>query len=326
MSSPEVIYACRWLIRDTFRQSMANYVFWVMLAASAVVIFFCLSVSIENGGPLRHPDDVGYDIGHPKLERPVLPAKGHITLAFGAWSIELPREGPGAVRLILMLLAEWVAGAGGILLALVWTAGFIPEFLQPANATVLLSKPVPRWVLLTGKYLGVLAFAGFQVTVFIVGTWLAFGLRTGVWEDRYLLGIPLLLLQFAAVYSFSVLLAVWTRSTLACVFGSVAFWFLSWGMNYGRHCFLALQSVMPPVHSIFRGLIEAGYWILPKPVDLGMMLDNALGAGDSFFSVAELQKVQKMGEFDWQLSLATSLLFAVVMIVVAARQLAATDY
>ena len=65
---------------------------------------------------------------------------------------------------------------------------------------------------------------------------------------------------------------------------------------------------------------------LPKPVDLGMMLHHALDAGNSFGSMAELQKVQELGAFHPGLSLFTSLLFAVGMIVVAARQLAATDY
>jgi len=315
MSAPEVIYASRWLIRDTFRQSRANYVFWVMLAASAVVIFFCLSVNIEGGEPLRPVDDLAVRQPH-----------GHMSLAFGAWRIPLFRDGKAQVHFVLLLLAEWIAGGGGTLLALVWTAGFMPEFLQPANATVLLSKPVPRWVLLMGKYLGVLAFAGFQVTVFIVGTWLALGLRTGFWVNSYLWGIPLLLLHFAAVYSFSVFLAVCTRSILACVLGSVAFWFLCWGMNYGRHCLLALESDMPPLHPVLRGLAEAGYWILPKPVDLGMMLHRVLDAGDSFRSFPELQKVQELGAFYPELSLVTSLLFALVMIVVAARQLSATDY
>jgi ABC-type transport system involved in multi-copper enzyme maturation permease subunit len=315
MSFPEVIYACRWLIRDTFRQSMANYVFWVLLAASTVVIFFCLSVSIEGGESLRDPDDIE-----------VLAAHGQMSVAFGAWRIPLFRDGQAQVHFILLLLAEWIAGGGGTLLALVWTAGFIPEFLQVANATVLLSKPIPRWVLLMGKYLGVLAFAGFQVTVFIVGTWTAFGLATGFWVNNYLWCIPFLLLQFAAVYSFSVFLAVCTRSTLACVFGSVAFWFLCWGMNYGRHCLLALESAMPPVQPFFYWLVEAGYWTLPKPVDLGMMLHRALDAGGSFSSLSELQKVQELGAFYPEFSLLTSLLFAIGMIVLAARQLAATDY
>jgi hypothetical protein len=249
-----------------------------------------------------------------------------MTLAFGAWRIGLFRDGESQVHFMLLLLAEWVAGGGGTLLALVWTAGFMPEFLQPANATVLLSKPIPRWVLLMGKYLGVLTFVGFQVTVFIVGTWLALGLSTGYWVNSYLWGIPLLLLQFAAVYSFSVFLAVGTRSTLACVFGSGAFWFLCWGMNYGRHCLIALEADMPPLRPALRGLAEAGYWILPKPVDLGMMLHSAMNAGDSFRSLPELQKVQEMGGFSPELFLLTSLLFPMVMIFIAARQLAATDY
>jgi ABC-type transport system involved in multi-copper enzyme maturation permease subunit len=315
MSSPDVIYASRWLIRDTLRQSIANYVFWIMLAASAVVIFLCLSVHIGGGEPLRPVDDL--EVGRPH---------GQMSLAFGTLHIPLFRDGRAQVHFVLLLLAEWIAGAGGTLLALVWTAGFMPEFLQPANATVLLSKPIPRWVLLMGKYLGVLAFAGFQVTVFIVGTWIALGLSTGYWVNSHLWGIPLLLLHFAAVYSFSVFLAVCTRSILACVLGSVAFWFLCWGMNYGRHCLLATQSDMPPLQPVLRGLAEAGYWILPKPVDLGMLLYRVLDAGDSFRSLSELQKVQELGAFYPELSLATSLLFAIVMIVVAARQLSATDY
>jgi ABC-type transport system involved in multi-copper enzyme maturation permease subunit len=315
MSSPEVIYACRWLIRDTFRQARASYVFWVMLAASAVVIFFCLSVNIEGGEPLRPPEEIEMRSAH-----------GHMTLAFGAWRIELYRDGQEQVHFMLLLLAEWIAGAGGTLLALVWTAGFMPEFLQLANATVLLSKPIPRWVLLMGKYLGVLAFVGFQVTVFIAGTWLALGMRTGVWVNSYLWGIPLLLLQFAAVYSFSAFLAVWTRSTLACVFGSVGFWSLCWGMNYGRHCLLALESSLPPLSANLQALVETGYWVLPKPLDLGILLHHALDAGNSFGSIAELQRVQDLGAFYPGFSLLTSLLFAIGMIVVAARQLAATDY
>jgi ABC-type transport system involved in multi-copper enzyme maturation permease subunit len=315
MNAPEVIYACKWLIRDTFRHSLANYVSWVMLAISALVIFFCLSVSIESGEPLRPADDL-------ELQ----PVHGQVSLAFGAWRLPLFRDGQAQVHFLLLLLAEWIAGCGGTLLALVWTAGFMPEFLQPARATVLLSKPIPRRVLLLGKYLGVLAFAGFQVSVFIVGTWVALGLSTGFWVTSYLWGIPLLLLHFAAVYSFSVFLAVCTRSILACVLGSVAFWFLCWGMNYGRHCLLALQADLPPLQPVLRQFIEAGYWILPKPVDLGMMLHRVLEAGNSFRSLSELQKVQDLGAFYPDLSLLTSLLFAIVMLLAAARQLSATDY
>ena len=61
-----------------------------------------------------------------------------------------------------MVLLGLVADTGGILLALVWTAGFLPTFLEPGAASVLLAKPVPRWSLLAGKFLGILIFVAFQ--------------------------------------------------------------------------------------------------------------------------------------------------------------------
>ena len=41
-------------------------------------------------------------------------------------------------------LAGVVADTAGVLLALLWTAGFLPTFLEPAAVTVLLAKPAPR--------------------------------------------------------------------------------------------------------------------------------------------------------------------------------------
>src|SRR5262249_5301558 len=154
----------------------------------------------------------------------------------------------------------------GTLLLLIWTAGFLPEFLQQSAASVLLAKPVPRWSLLVGKYLGVLSFVAFQVTVFIVGTWAAVGIKTGIWLPSYLMTIPILLLHFAVIYSFSALLAVWTRSTVACVFGTVVFWLICCAMNYGRHTMVALDVL--PYSGVVQWAVEAGYWVLPKPADL----------------------------------------------------------
>ena len=59
-----------------------------------------------------------------------------------------------------------MADAVGLLLALLWTASFLPTFLEPAAVAVLLAKPVPRWQLLVGKFAGVLAFVAFQAARF----------------------------------------------------------------------------------------------------------------------------------------------------------------
>ena len=132
----------------------------------------------------------------------------------------------------------------------------------PHSASVLLAKPTARWLLLLGKYIGVLTFVGFQVVLFVGLTWLALGLRTGVWDRAYLWCVPLLVLQFAVFYSFSVLLAVLTRSTVACVFGSVLFWLVAWGINYG-----SVMAVAAPDTSLPRFtavLIEQSHGIVDR--------------------------------------------------------------
>ena len=58
--------------------------------------------------------------------------------------MEMARDRTSAVEMIHLVLASWVAGAVGLLLTLLWTASFVPEFLQPTSATVMLAKPLPQ--------------------------------------------------------------------------------------------------------------------------------------------------------------------------------------
>src|SRR5262249_55036910 len=157
--------------------------------------------------------------------------------------VAVARDVSSAVHFVQLVLAAGVADTLGLLLTLVWTAGFLPYFLAPQAVSVLLAKPVPRWALLAGKYLGVLAFVLAQAIYFVGGTWLALGLRTGVWDTTYLVCIPLLLLQFAIFFGFSLLLAVCFRSTVICVTGSIAFWAVCWAINFGRHAMAAASTV-----------------------------------------------------------------------------------
>ncbi|HEV3122539.1 MAG TPA: transcriptional regulator [Isosphaeraceae bacterium] len=329
MSFSGILLATGWLIRDTFRQALASRVFWLMLGVSVLCIVFCSSAHIVGGRPLRTAEDIELYGGDDKPLTGPNPKPGQLTLAFGAVRLGLFRDGAAEVHFLLVLLAKWVAGAAGTLIALVWTAGFLPEFLQPSAAAVLLAKPVPRSVLLFGKYLGVLVFVTVQATVFVVGTWLALGLCTGIWQHGYLLSLPLLVLHFAIVYSISLLIAVCTRNTVACAFGSIMFWFICFAMNYGRHAAVARPRLAPglaPFPPLFRNMIEAGYWLLPKPADLVILLDRALQADAHFFVQPEFAAVQAMHAFHPALSVLTSALFAAAVLAIAARELATTDY
>src|SRR5262249_27203237 len=57
MNLPAALYAIRWLVRDTFRQSLASRIFWVMLAVSALCVFVCLSVGVQGDVSLQRPDE-----------------------------------------------------------------------------------------------------------------------------------------------------------------------------------------------------------------------------------------------------------------------------
>jgi hypothetical protein len=333
MNLSAAIYAIRWLLRDTFRQAAASGLFGLMLGVSGLCILFCLSVGVAGDTPLRRPGEtVEFLPAHDPQATPsrlanqgVTVVRGELTLGFGAVRVPLGRDGTDAVRFVQLLLAGGVADAAGLLLALVWTAGFLPTFLDPSAAAVLLAKPVPRWSLLVGKYLGVLAFVGFQAAVFVGGTWLALGLGTGIWDPLYLWCLPLLLVHFAIFFSFSTLLAVGTRSTVTCVIGSLLFWFLCWGMNYGRHAVVALPD-LEGVSAALPALVEAGYWILPKPADMGMILFDALQADNYFSRITAFQLLRSRGAFLPELSLVTSLLFTAAVLAVAAWQFVTTDY
>jgi hypothetical protein len=338
MNLPTAVLTLRWMTWDTFRQARASGILWLMLGVSLLCTLFCLSAGIQGNQSLHRPDEPAEFLprNDPIAKNPakldkqgVDVVQGELRLAFGAVRLPQGRDAEDSVRFLQLILAGGVADALGLLLCLIWTAGFLPTFLEPSAAGVLFSKPVPRWWLLAGKYLSVLAFVGFQATIFVGGTWAALGIATGLWIPEYLVCIPLLLLHFAVMYSASVLLAVCTRSTVACVFGSILFWFLCWGLNYGRHMLVALPSLdagTTPFPPAFQTLVDVFYWIMPKPADFGMLLQSALHAGDHFATVPAFTAVQQLGEFYPELSILSSLAFALVMLATAAWQLVKTDY
>jgi ABC-type transport system involved in multi-copper enzyme maturation permease subunit len=321
------------LIWDTFRQAWASGIFGMMLAVTAICVVLCLSLSVSGDAALHGSDEQPLFLPHSTPENirdaarqeGVDTVTGQMTLAFGAISFPVARERGDSVRFLELLLSGGVAGSFGLLLALVWTAGFLPTFLEANAASVLLAKPVGRWRLLVGKYIGVLTFVGFQVVLFVVLTWLALGLRTNVWDMTYWWCIALLLLQFAALYSFSVLLAVTTRSTVACVFGSLLFWLLAWGINYGS----VMTGGMEESQRLFPvalGLTKAAYWISPKPIDAGLILYNALDAHQDFEKPVVFKLLESEQTFSPALPLLSSLAIAVVLLALSAYEFNTKDY
>ncbi len=332
MTLAEQLRAVFWLVRDTFAQSLASGIGWLLFGLSTVCILVCLSASVS--GPTRlgpageNPDflprfDREAADGHKLVQSGVAVAGGSLRLAFGAIRVPLARDCPSAVHFLQLVLAAGVADTLGLLLTLVWTAGFLPGFLDPRAVSVLLAKPISRSSLLLGKYVGVLSFVAAQAAYFVAGTWLALAIRTGVWDTVYLRAIPLLLLHFAIFFSFSLLLAVCTRSTVVCVFGSIAFWGVCWAINFGRHAITSVSDLT--TQGSFSApvvwLADICYWLFPKPVDLGRLAFDSLGAGSYFRGPLS----GGAGVSLW-LSVLTSLVFTGYVLFAAAKQFSTADY
>ncbi len=212
----------------------------------------------------------------------------------------------------------------GVLLALTFTSGFIPAFSDANSALILLAKPVPRWLIFSGKFLGVMAFFSLHASIFVVGTWCSFGLSTGYWPLSYLVSLPLLILNFGAFYSFSALLAVVTRNMVACVIGSVVFWLLCAMMNFGRHALIAYD--LEQFGAASRFLSEASYWLFPKPIDLLAIFHDNLSPQPLAGQYNDFAKLQNIGAFKPTLSIATSMIFPIFIVPLAAYELKTTDY
>lgn len=311
---PAVVNVLRWTMWETFRQASASRIGMVMGTVTLIALVFCAGIRVHGGHVERSPREIlefaprDLELDEEQKQRAgVVFIEGEISFGFGLVRVAHARSAEDSVRFVQLILAVAVAGTFGLLLALVWTAGFVPGFLEPQQATVLFTKPVPPGLLLAGKYLGTTAYVGVQAALFVGGTWLALGLATGVWLEAYWLAVPILILQFAVFFAVSVLLAVLTRSTTACLVGTVAFWFLCSAVN--SH---AIEQMVEGTGGGWSAASwQVGYWLLPKPLDLYVLFSRTLQADSYLTTWPALQRFGSRADLTLEWSVLSSMFFAV---------------
>jgi hypothetical protein len=108
------------------------------------------------------------------------------------------------------------------------------------------------------------------------------------------------------------------------VFGTLLFWVLCWGMNFGRHAMIAHDPAGMSDGS--KAAVEVGYWVLPKPGDLNVILDDALETQAFAAGVPEFDAARKKGHLNLYLSALASLAFAGAMLGIAAWEFRNAEY
>jgi hypothetical protein len=329
MNLPSLLFALRVLIADTFAQARAAGITWGLLAVTVVCSLLCLSLDIRGDiapletRPWEHPELIPRSEAERLRMNPdqvrdegVDVPQGELRMFFGTIKVPLTRGRTQAVQFVQLILAGGVADTIGILLCILWTASFLPTFLEPATASVLVAKPPARWTLLLGKAVGIVVVVAIQALIFVAATWLAIGGRTGVWDIRYFLAVPILIIHFTVFLSVSAVIAVYTRSTVACAAGTLLFWLLCFGVNLARHeAMLAEPPAVAP-------LLETAYWILPKPADFNLLLVATVDSNN----VAPPTMLDTRRALTSEWALFTGVIFAGVMLAWAGRRFAKTDY
>jgi len=234
------------LVRDTFREAIARKIFWGLFGLSTLMILFFLFV-------------MKIDI--------VAGATASISL-FG-FRQHGGMDAERLVRGVFAFVATFLY-TFGMFLAVFASAGLTPSVLEPGRIELLLSKPVSRWHLLLGRYVGNLLVVVCNTVYLVMGVWLILGWKTGIWNPAFLLAIPTTVFIFAVLLAVVVLIGVLWDSTALAIMITV-------GLMIVSPILAQKDTVVKLLSSEWSRRLWMGlYWVLPKVYELGHMTLNAI--------------------------------------------------
>lgn len=207
------------LFLDAYRELNAKKMFWITLVISTLIVGAFAIVGINAKGIT-----VLWFEFPTMLNTQLVPKDTFYKLLFSGFGVGY--------------WLNWL----GIILALVSTAGIIPDFVAGGSVDLYLSKPISRLRLFLTKYLTGLVFVAMQVSFFTVACFILVGVRAGAWELKMFLAIPVCLLVFSYLFSICALLGLVTRSTVAALLLTILFWLLIFGVDTSAH-FLLMNNL-----------------------------------------------------------------------------------
>jgi len=236
------------LVRDTFREAFLRWVFWGLFGLStALLLFFLFLMRIDV----------------------VQGAKATVAL-FGQSTgkalevAKLVRQVHGAVAAFFYMFAMFVAVFA--------SATLMPAALERGRVELLLAKPVRRWHLLLARYGANLLVVTLNTCYLIVGVWLIFGWKTGIWHTSFLHAILTTAFMFAVLLTVVALVAVFSEN--AALATMITFALMVMSPILAQHKLMVKLLSAEWSRRLWMGLYQA----LPKFFDVGALnMDLVMG-------------------------------------------------
>jgi len=233
------------LIRDTFREAFARRIFWGFFGCcTALLLFliFILRVDVVQGA-LATISIFGNSLPSTNVEN-------------------LVQQTQSVIAMVLYF--------AGMALSVFASAGLVSSVFEPGRIELLLSKPVSRTHLLLGRYAGNVLVVAANILYLVVGSWVIFGIKTGVW------GLGFLISSLCTIFVFSVLLAaivlvgvIWDSAAVA-IMVTFAIMILT--------PILAQKNTLERLLSSewSRDVVRVLYYTLPKTSDISIIIRHLI--------------------------------------------------
>ena len=246
------------VVDGTIRESMAKFTFLAFLVMSTLtllIIAFAVNLDVVDGA-LAAARLFGRDI------------------QMGGTRIAVDTLVTG----IQTGMAGFLFGVG-LFLSIFATANLVPVMLEKGYVDLLLSKPLSRPALFLGRYLGALAVVLINLFYLVGGVWALLGWKTGIWKA----GLPaaglIIILTYAVILGFMMLVGVVTRSSSITIMLSYFLFPLAGILAVRENITVMLAS------KTTIAFIDGLYHVLPKIAGLGLLMGElAMGKPVSSFA------------------------------------------
>lgn len=235
------------VVDGTIRESLAKFTFLAFLIMSTLillVITFAVNLDVVNGA-LAGAKLFGHDV------------------QLGGQSFSLDNLVTGTQTGL-----GFVLFTVGLFLSIFATANLVPVMLEKGYVDLLLSKPLSRPALFLGRYLGAIAVVFINLLYLVGGVWLLLGWKTGVWKA----GLPaaglIILLTYAVLLGFMMLVGVVTRSSSITIM--LAYFLFPLTAFLSARDNLTVMLTSKTAVAVINGL----YLLLPKIAGMGRIMSE----------------------------------------------------